>query len=40
MRTTHMIMKSGAAMEIDSVGSVYRLDDATVSPKENKVDGD
>lgn len=40
LRTTHTIMKSGVAMEVDRVGTVYRTDDATVSPKENKVDGD
>lgn len=39
MRTTHRIMKSGAAMKVDSVGTVYRADDATVNAKENKVDG-
>lgn len=40
MRTTHTIKKFGAAMEVDSVGTVYRTDDATASPKENKVDED
>lgn len=41
MRTTHRIMKSGAARKLDSVGTVYRADDdATVNAKENKVDGD